>query len=131
MAPLSRGQDGRYQRYDWNNDCLGDWVAVPAKGTVVVESVYLLRDQLRHYASVSIWVETPRNVRLARGLERDGEAARKRWVNEWMPAEDAYVSAMRPDVAAMLVVDGRGRRDIDPRRSAVVVEARSPLDGLL
>lgn len=131
LAPLSRGEGARYQRYDWDNDCLGDWVAVPAKSTVAVEGVYLLRDQLRHYASVSIWVETPREVRLARGIERDGEAARSRWIHEWMPAEDAYLSAMRPDAAATLVIDGRGGRDIDPRRRAVVVEARSPLDGLL
>ena len=131
LAPLSRGKGARYRRYDWDNDCLGDWVAVPAKGTVVVEGVYLLRDQLRHYASVSIWVETPRDVRLARGIERDGETARGRWIDEWMPAEDVYVSTTRPDAAATLVVDGRGRRDIDPRRSAVVVEVRSPLDVLL
>ena len=131
LAPLSRGKGARYQRYDWDSDCLGEWVSVPGQDTVVVEGVYLLRDQLRHYASVSIWVETPPGVRLARGIERDGEAARSRWINEWMPAEDAYLSAVRPDAAATLVVDGRGRRDIDPRRSAVVVEARSPFDGLL
>ncbi|MCE2511265.1 MAG: uridine kinase [Acidimicrobiia bacterium] len=131
LAPLSRGKGARYQRFDWDSDRLGEWASVPGQDTVVVEGVYLLRDQLRHYASVSIWVETPREVRLARGIERDGETARSRWINEWMPAEDAYLSAMRPDVAATLVVDGRGRRDIDPRRSAVVAEARSPLDGLL
>ena len=65
------------------------------------------------------------------GIERDGEAARSRWVDEWMPAEDAYVSAMRPDAAAMLVIDGQRRTGIDPRRSVVVLEARPPFDGLV
>lgn len=58
-------------------------------------------------------------------------AARSRWTDEWMPAEDAYVAAMRPDAAAMLVVDGQGHSGIDPRRSVVLLEARPPLNELL
>ncbi len=131
LAPLSRGEDARYQRYDWDSDRLGEWVAVPGQDTVVVEGVYVLREELRRYASVSIWVETPREVRLARGIERDGEAARSRWTDEWMPAEDACVAAMRPDAAAMLVVDGQEHNGIDSRRSIVLLEARPPLDELL
>ena len=128
LAPLSRGEEARYQRYDWESDRLGGWSTVPCRDTVVVEGVYLLRNELRRYASVSIWVETPREVRLTRGIERDGEAARSRWTEEWMPAEDAYVSAMRPEASATLVVDGRERRGSDPRRDVIVLEARPPLD---
>ena len=131
LAPLSRGEGARYQRYDWDEDRLGDWISLPGQGTVVVEGVYLLRVELRRYASVSIWVDTPRDVRLARGIGRDGEAARSRWTEEWMPAEDAYMSAMRPDTAAVLVVDGQRRTGIDPRRNVIVLEARPPLDRLL
>lgn len=131
LAPLARGEDTRFQRYDWTHDRLSDWVRVSAKGSVVVEGVYLLRTELRNYASVSIWVETPRDVRLARGLERDGEVARPQWIDEWMPAEDAYVSAMRPRAAATLVVDGKGDSSIEAGRSVVLLEARPPLDGML
>ena len=131
LAPLSRGEEARYQRYDWESDRLGGWSTVPCRDTMVVEGVYLLRNELRRYASVAIWVETPREVRLARGIERDGEAARSRWVDEWMPAEDAYVSAMRPDAAALLVVDGQRCTGIDPRRRVVVLEARPPFDDLV
>ena len=131
LAPLSRGEQARYQRYDWDRDCLGDWVSVPSRDTVVVEGVYMLRSELRGYASVSIWVETRRDLRLARGIDRDGEAARSRWTDEWMPAEDAYVSAMGPRRAAMLVVDGQGRPGLDPRHSVTILEARPPFDGLV
>ena len=131
LDPLSQGEHARYQRYDWAEDRLADWVTVPGRGTVLVEGVYLLRNELRRYASVSIWVQTPREVRLARGIERDGEAARSRWVDEWMPAEDAYMSDMRPDAAAMLVVDGQAHAGIDPRRDVVVLAVRPTLDGLL
>ena len=131
MGPLARGEDARYQRYDWDNDRLGDWVMVAGQGTVVVEGVYVLRTELRHYASVSIWVQTPRQMRLARGLTRDGQAARSRWTDEWMPAEDAYMTAMRPDATATLVVDGQGRAGLDPRCHVVVLNARHPLDSLV
>ena len=128
LAPLSRGEGARYQQYDWDEDRLGDWISLRGPETVVVEGVYLLRAELRRYTSVSIWVDTPRDVRLTRGIERDGEAARSRWTEEWMPAEDAYVSAMRPEASATLVVDGRERRGSDPRRDVIVLEARPPLD---
>ena len=82
LAPLSRGEAARYQRYGWDEDRLGGWISLPGQDTVVVEGVYLLRAELRNYASVSIWVETPREVRLARGIERDGEAARSRWTDQ-------------------------------------------------
>ena len=131
LAPLSRGEGARYQRYDWDEDRLGDWISLRGQGTVVVEGVYLLRVELRRYASVSIWVDTPRDVRLARGIGRDGKAARSRWTEEWMPAEDAYVAAMRPDTAAVLVVDGQRRTGMDPGRNVIVLEARPPLDRLL
>ena len=130
LAPLSRGESARYQRYDWDEDRLGDWISLPGQDTVVVEGVYVLRAELRRYASVSIWVETPREVRLSRGIGRDGEAARSRWTDEWMPAEDAYVAAMRPDAAAMLVVGGQRPTGIHPRRDVAILEARPPLDGL-
>ena len=130
LAPLSQGEGARYQRYDWDEDRLGDWISLPGQDTVVVEGVYVLRAELRRYASVSIWVETPREVRLSRGIGRDGEAARSRWTDEWMPAEDVYVAAMRPMAAATVVVDGQGRRGADPRRAVIVLEAGPPLDGL-
>jgi len=36
LVPLSVGRNGRYQRYDWNADCLTEWHDVPANGLVLV-----------------------------------------------------------------------------------------------
>ena len=46
--------------------------------------------------------------RLARGVARDGEAARATWVERWMPMEDRYVERDDPVACADLVVDGAG-----------------------
>jgi hypothetical protein len=63
---------------------------------------------LRPYFHCRIWVECAYNLRLRRGIERDGEAMRSQWVHIWMPAEDRYVEDERPDTHAHLVVDGAG-----------------------
>lgn len=52
-----------------------------------------------------IWVETPREERLRRGLERDGVDARALW-DGWMAAEDAFFAQDRPWERADAIVPG-------------------------
>jgi uridine kinase len=108
LEPLRAGRAGRYQRYDWEQDCLAEWHDVPAGTVVVLEGVYSTSELLRGYCDCSIWVDCPYDVRLRRGVERDGEGGRARWVEEWMPAEDRYVAGERADARADLVLDGTG-----------------------
>jgi uridine kinase len=113
LEPLTSGRAGRYQRYDWDEDRLTTWVDVQAGVVVVLEGVYSMSQRLRGYIDYSIWVECPYDVRLRRGVERDGEAMRATWVERWMPAEDRYVAAERADVQADLVVHGSGAGELE------------------
>ncbi|WP_043931373.1 uridine kinase family protein [Bacillus sp. EB01] len=106
LEPLSKNQEGNYQRYDWEKDTLAEWHAVPIGGIVIVEGVYSTRRELASFYDYTIWVDSPRKIRLERGLERDGEAARDRWVNDWMVAEDIYVEEHTPSERADLVILG-------------------------
>jgi uridine kinase len=81
-------------------------VTIEAGGTVIVEGVTASREAFRRYLAYAIWVETPRELRLARGLERDGEAKRPLW-EQWMAAEDAYVERERPQEHADAVLAGQ------------------------
>lgn len=110
LEPRTRGRAGRYRRYDWGEDRLAEWHEVPARATVVVEGVYSTSELLRRHFDYTVWVECPHDVRLQRGVERDGEQMRAVWVGEWMPAEERYLRAERPDAHADLVLDGS---DID------------------
>jgi uridine kinase len=112
LEPLASGRPGRYQRYDWEKDRLAEWHDVPADAIVLIDGVYSTSEMLRDYFDYKIWVESPYDVRLKRGLERDGEAMRSEWVDHWMPAEDRYVAAERPDEHANLVFDGSGARSV-------------------
>lgn len=106
LEPLRAGREARYRRYDWDRDALADWRTIHAGAMVVIEGVYTLRPELRALYDLRIWVECPRNLRLARGLARDGEAARACWEHDWMPAEDCYVAECRPAAGVDVVVSG-------------------------
>lgn len=106
IEPISRNKEGCYQRYDWEKDDLTEWHTVPVGGIVVIEGVYSLRNELVDKYDYTIWVDCPRDVRLSRGLERDGEDARDTWENNWMISEDLYVKEHNPLSKADLVVNG-------------------------
>ena len=80
--------------------------SVEPRGVVVVEGVCALHRIFRDAYDVRVWVEAPYDVRLERGLARDGEAARRTWVEHWMPMEDRYVERDDPVSCADIVVDG-------------------------
>lgn len=106
LTPLSRDEPSRYQRYDWDSDQLAEWRELPVGGTLIVEGVSSMRDELGQYWDIGIWVEAPYDVRLKRGVERDGERMRSQWTDVWMPQEQRYFDAQRPDKKADLIVDG-------------------------
>jgi uridine kinase len=106
LEPLRAGKPARYQRYDWVQDELAEWHVVDPGGVVIVEGNYSTRPELRPYYGLTLWVETPHELRLRRGLERDGEEARSSWLNEWMPEEDRYLAAFQPLDHVDLLIDG-------------------------
>lgn len=106
LEPLSQEVEGYYQRYDWETDQLAEWHAVPTGGIVIIEGVYALRKELVEIYDLKIWVDCPRETRLARGLERDGEDARAMWENNWMVSEDIYVEQHKPIDRADLIIKG-------------------------
>jgi len=105
LEPLSRNRPAHYQRYDWDRQTLAEWHDVAPADFVILEGVSASREAFQPYLSFSIWVETPHDERLRRGLERDGEDALPLWI-KWMEAEDRYVERERPAERANVVVDG-------------------------
>jgi len=106
LEPLRSDKPGRFQRYDWDNDQLAEWHEIPIGGIVIVEGIYSTRRELSEFYDLKIWVECPRDLRLARGIQRDGEDARPVWEQDWMPAEDLYLKTHKPFDYADLIIDG-------------------------
>ncbi len=105
LAPLLHGEDARYRRYDWLTGRLGEELAeVPVAGVVVVEGVYVARPALRGYLDLIVAVDAPRELCIARQLERgENEPA---VLERWRAAEEWYLEHQDPRRVADLVIDG-------------------------
>ena len=118
IEPLLRGEPASYTPYDWAQRRLADTtITVEPADVIVIEGVGATREAWRERLAMRIWVDCPRDLRLARGIERDGEELREFWL-EWMKAEDEYVAAERPWAYADLLVDGASQ----PRDEGEYVE---------
>lgn len=112
LEPLAAGaQQLDYPRSSWWPDHRPDAVvAQPVTLVMLIEGVTALRNEFRPYLTLGIWVETPVETCLARGIARDAgqgapEEIEARW-RAWLAAEDAYIARDDPQSAADLVVDG-------------------------
>ena len=104
LEPLAAGEAARYRPSSWGGEEREPAVVEPAE-FVILEGVTASREAFRPYLAYSIWVETPRELRLARGLERDGAHMRAHW-EQWMEAEDRYIDRERPAERADCVLRG-------------------------
>jgi uridine kinase len=109
LEPLFSGRTIRYQQRDWLNDNLGRGLGgfreVPSSDAVILEGIGAGRRAVASRLSYLVWVEAPAGLRLARGVERDGEHARALWEG-FMPGEQAFHDGEGARERADLVVDG-------------------------
>jgi uridine kinase len=103
---LLAGRRATYDEWDWANKQLNGMRVVEPVGIVVVEGVCALHEMFRHDLDVRVWIDTPHDVRLARGVARDGESMRATWTDVWMPSEAAYMARDNPTACAHLCLDG-------------------------
>jgi len=108
LQPASRGDTLHYRRSDWETRALGAWVHVAPHRYLVIEGVGSTQLSFAPLISYSIWIDTPREVRLRRGLERDGSHMREQWT-QWMAEEDHYFALEDPQRRADAVVSGDDR----------------------
>lgn len=123
LEPMARGRTARYRRYDWSRDTYGEWVDLPNSDLLVVEGCASGSRVAAPYLSLLLWMEAPRDVRFARGVERDGEAYRPLW-ERWARQEDALFAAEETRARADYRIDGDPTEPHDPQ-AAVVLLTRS------
>lgn len=107
LEPLSRGTAGTYRRFDWAADQYAEEVAVAPSPLLVVEGVGSGAPDCAHLCTVLVHVSAPRDLRLRRGMERDGEAMRDHWLR-WLEDEQALFDRDLPIARADVLVDGTG-----------------------
>lgn len=112
LEPLSRNARARYRRFDWPTGRYAEWHELPPVPVLVVEGVGCGARACTPYLSTLVWVEAPRALRFARGIERDGEAYRPHW-ERWAKQEDAHFATegtrSRADVRVDTATSGAWR----------------------
>jgi uridine kinase len=106
LGPLAEGRPGTYQRYDWDAGRFRpEPVPVPVPEVLIVEGCGSCPRDVDPWASLRIWIEVPRELRLARGIERDGAGLTDLWIH-WQASEAAVFAAEDTRARADLRVNG-------------------------
>jgi uridine kinase len=111
LAPLRRQLPARYQRYDWERAAFTEWHDVPVAPAVILEGVGSGAIRFSDSTTLLVWVEAPAEVRLARGVSRDGEPLREEWVR-WMRLEAAFAATNHTRERADILLDGTPDRPL-------------------
>lgn len=90
LEPLARGSDGRYRRYDWVRAEYAEWVPVPLAAHLVLDGCGSGAREVAAYLSLLVWVDADRDLRFARGMERDGESFWPHWTAWERESQDLF-----------------------------------------
>jgi uridine kinase len=112
LEPIAANQRATFRRTDWVRGGPGDLVTIDPTPLLILEGVSASRSAFTRFLTFRIWIETAREVRLQRGIQRDGEAMRSQWI-QWMDQEDRYVAEERPDQHADVIVSGKSETAYD------------------
>lgn len=116
LGPLREDRPGRYRRYDWEREQFAEWHTVEPADILVIEGVGSGASAYHKSITTLVWVEAPRELRIKRGIARDGDEVLDKWLI-WMADEDVLFARERTRERAGVLVDGTGESD-----SAVVLQ---------
>jgi hypothetical protein len=106
LRPLAEGRPGAVHRFDW---AVGRFEAepvdVPVPEVLVVEGCGSCPRAVDAWTSLRVWVEAPQQVRLIRGLARDGAHFEAHWLR-WQRTEAEAFAAEDTPARAEVLVDG-------------------------
>jgi uridine kinase len=108
VEPWAEGRVGGYQRYDWHLAAFAEHHEEPPPDVAILEGVGSGSLVFADLVTLLVWVEAPEELRLARGLERDGAELMPQW-RQWLVAERRLHARERTRERADVVVDGSGR----------------------
>jgi len=125
LNPLILGNDAHFQVRDWENDefgtSLNGWKTVQWSPVVVLEGLTCTRAAIADHLAYRIWVEAPDEVRLKRGLERDGDTHRDLWLDS-MITERQFFTDDATRARADLRVNGNPDISHDQESEVVLLD---------
>lgn len=103
LEPVALGGPGRWRRWDWLTDDWAENHTLEPGGLLVLEGVGSWSPEIAPWVGMLVWVDAPSDLRLLRGIERDGEEMRPQW-EQWQCDEDDLFARLATRDHADLVV---------------------------
>jgi uridine kinase len=94
LEPLSRGEAGTWRRWDWHASAWAETRPVEPGDLLVLEGVGSWSTYVAPWVTTLVWLEAPHDVRMRRGIERDGDDFAPYW-ERWARDEDAVFARDR------------------------------------
>jgi uridine kinase len=114
LRPLAADRAGGYHRYDWAAErFVPEPTSVPVRPVLVVEGCGSSPRRLDPWTTLRIWVEAPAELRVARGLARDGAGLEPQW-RRWQLTEAAEFARENTRARAHLRLDGAAASPTGP-----------------
>lgn len=96
LLPLHKGKPVCYRRFDCHSLTLQPPVTVAPAMLSIVEGSYCLHPELSPLHDVSVCLSVSPELQRARILARNGREMAQRFFDRWIPLEQAYFDAMKP-----------------------------------
>lgn len=104
LDPWSRGEPANTHKFDWSLGKFGDEYDVPKPEVAILEGCASASVTIRERASLVIWRDADPQIRLARGLARDGAHLGQHWA-DWQTREALHFQHDQTRSAANVVLD--------------------------
>jgi len=95
LLPLKNGMPFSYRPFDCKAQVLADPVAVTPLAIAVVEGSYSHHPGLAEHYDVKVFLDISKYTQQRRILKRSGAEMLPRFMNEWIPLENAYFEAFQ------------------------------------
>lgn len=108
---LAQGE-ADYRPYLCHADAFGQPVHAARRPVTLIEGSYSLHPEIAAHADVKLWVSIPLAMRHERILRRNGEGMLRRFVEQWIPLEDAYASAFSLPDEGCICLSGMDAQEV-------------------
>ena len=106
LIPWKDGKPVRMHRYDCVKDCMLPEEILPQSEILILEGSYSNLPEIRQKADVRIFLDISRDIQEARLQKRESPESLKRFLDRWIPLEEAYFDAYGLPDAECILVDG-------------------------
>jgi uridine kinase len=122
LIRLFESDAAHYQRFNWREKALADWITIEPIGLIIIEGVSVLGEDFNFHYDVRVWIDCPFELASQRMKERDKNMHNPQYFNVW-EKEDREYGKTEPWKRADLIIPVRSQtNDTDPDDRSEIIQ---------